>query len=93
MRVDKFLKISRILKRRTISKELALHQRIKINDRIVKPSHEVKIGDILEVQYGSRILVVGILSIQEKVKKETAMEMYEVVFEKRLSLDEEDISC
>ncbi|EFC06390.1 S4 domain protein [Bulleidia extructa W1219] len=93
MRVDKFLKISRILKRRTISKELALHQRIKINDRIVKPSHEVKIGDILEVQYGSRILGVRILSIQEKVKKETAMEMYEVVFEKRLSLDEEDISC
>ena len=93
MRVDKFLKISRILKRRTISKELALHQRIKINDRIVKPSHEVKIGDILEVQYGSRILDVRILSIQEKVKKETAMEMYEVVFEKRLSLDEEDISC
>ena len=93
MRVDKFLKISRILKRRTISKELALHQRIKINDRIVKPSHEVKIGDILEVQYGSRILGVRILSIQEKVKKETAMEMYEVVSEKRLSLDEEDISC
>lgn len=93
MRVDKFLKISRILKRRTISKELALHQRIKINDRIVKPSHEVKIGDILEVQYGSRILGVRILSIQEKVKKETAMEMYEVVFEKRLSLDGEDISC
>ena len=93
MRVDKFLKISRILKRRTISKELALHQRIKINDRIVKPSHEVKIGDILEVQYGSRILGVRILSIQENVKKETAMEMYEVVFEKRLSLDEEDISC
>ncbi|MFZ7034469.1 RNA-binding S4 domain-containing protein [Bulleidia extructa] len=93
MRVDKFLKISRILKRRTISKELALHQRIKINDRLVKPSHEVKIGDILEVQYGSRILGVRILSIQEKVKKETAMEMYEVVFEKRLSLDEEDISC
>jgi S4 domain protein len=93
MRVDKFLKISRILKRRTISKELALHQRIKINDRLVKPSHEVKMGDILEVQYGSRILGVRILSIQEKVKKETAMEMYEVVFEKRLSLDEEDISC
>ena len=93
MRVDKFLKISRILKRRTISKELAHHQRIKINDRIVKPSDEVKIGDILEVQYGSRILGVRILSIQEKVKKETAMEMYEVVFEKRLSLDEEDISC
>lgn len=93
MRVDKFLKISRILKRRTISKELALHQRIKINDRLVKPSHEVKIGDILEAQYGSRILGVRILSIQEKVKKETAMEMYEVVFEKRLSLDEEDISC
>ena len=93
MRMDKFLKISRILKRRTISKELALHQRIKINDRLVKPSHEVKIGDILEVQYGSRILGVRILSIQEKVKKETAMEMYEVVFEKRLSLDEEDISC
>ena len=93
MRVDKFLKISRILKRRTISKELALHQRIKINDRLVKPSHEVKIGDILEVQYGSRILGVRILSIQEKVKKETAMEMYEVVFEKRLSLDEEYISC
>lgn len=87
MRVDKFLKVSRILKRRTVSKELALHNRIKINDRIVKPSHEVKIGDLLEVQYGTRVIVVRILSIQETVCKNEAMDLYEVVSETRRELE------
>ncbi|MBW9212513.1 MULTISPECIES: RNA-binding S4 domain-containing protein [Terrabacteria group] len=88
MRVDKFLKISRILKRRTISKELALHERIKINDKIVKPSHEVKVGDVVEIQYGLRVLAVRVLSMQEKTRKADAAEMYEVVYEKHLNLDE-----
>jgi len=56
MRIDKFLKSSRILKRRTVSKELALNQRVEINGRSVKPSHEVNAGDIVAVTFGNRRL-------------------------------------
>ena len=65
MRIDKFLKVSRILKRRTVSKELALNQRIEINGKVVKPSHEVLVGDIVGVTFGSRKMEVRVLSIQE----------------------------
>lgn len=78
MRIDKFLKVSRILKRRTVSKELALNQRIEINGKVVKPSHEVLVGDIVGVTFGSRKMEVRVLSIQE-VKKKEASDMYEIV--------------
>ena len=54
MRIDKWLKVSRILKRRTISQELAKNERVEINGKAVKPSHEVKIGDEVSVRFGSR---------------------------------------
>ena len=65
MRIDKYLKVSRILKRRTISKELAENERIEINGRIVKPSHEVKAGDIVRITFGNRRLEVRVLSVAE----------------------------
>ena len=79
MRIDKFLKVSRILKRRTVSKELPLNQRIEINGKVVKPSHEVLVGDIVVVTFGSRKMEVRVLSIQEVKRKQEASDMYEIV--------------
>lgn len=84
MRIDKFLKVSRILKRRTVSKELALNQRIEINGRVVKPSHEVNAGDIVAVTFGNRRLEIRVLSTEEVKRKKDATDMYEVVSESRV---------
>ena len=83
MRIDKYLKVSRILKRRTVSRELALNQRIEINGRIVKPSHEVNAGDIVAITFGNRCLEIRVLSTQEVKRKEEASELYEVISESR----------
>ncbi len=63
MRLDKFLKMSRIIKRRSIANEIADNQRVKVNGKIVKPSYEVKIGDIIEIQFGDKVSKFQILSI------------------------------
>ena len=81
MRVDKYLKVSRILKRRTVSKELALNDRIEINGRTVKPSHEVHTGDLVSITFGNRKLTVKVLSTEEKKKKAEASDLYEIVKE------------
>lgn len=88
MRIDKFLKVSRILKRRTVSKELALNDRVEINGKPVKPSHEVKAGDTVAVRFGSRLLEVRVLSVQEPRKKQEASEMYEIIRESRIAQPE-----
>ncbi|MBR3311780.1 MAG: RNA-binding S4 domain-containing protein [Solobacterium sp.] len=89
MRVDKFLKVSRILKRRTVSKELALNERIEINGKIVKPSHEVKTGDIIGITYGSRHIDVRVLDVKEIRRKAEAGDLYEIVNEYRVEQKEE----
>ena len=89
MRIDKYLKVSRILKRRTISKELAEHERIEINGRIVKPAHEVKAGDIVTITFGNRRLSVRVLSTEEVKRKQDAQEMYEILEEERITLDDQ----
>ena len=81
MRIDKYLKVSRIMKRRTVANELAANQRVEINGKPVKPSHEVKVGDIVGITFGTRKIEVRILSIQEVKKKKEASEMYEIVNE------------
>lgn len=90
MRIDKYLKCSRILKRRTVSKELALNQRIEINGKVVKPSHEVNVGDIVGVTFGSRKMEVRVLSVQEVKRKVEASDMYEIVSESRIR-NEKDV--
>ena len=85
MRIDKFLKSSRILKRRTVSKELALNQRIEINGKIVKPSHEVIVG----ITFGNRKMEVRVLSVAEAKRKADAADMYEIVSETRIEKEEE----
>ncbi len=88
MRLDKYLKVSRILKRRTVSKELAANDRIKVNDKIAKPSKEVKIGDIIEITYGTRVMKIKVLDIKEVVRKNDASILYEVLEEYRIDQEE-----
>ncbi len=83
MRIDKYLKVSRILKRRTIAKQLADHDRLMINDKIAKAGSEVKIGDILTVIFGHRQLKIRVLEIKDYAKKEDSDGMYEVISETR----------
>ncbi len=79
MRVDKFLKVSRILKRRTLAQEAANGGRIKINGKTVKPAHEIKVGDILEIGFNSGTVKFLIKDIKETVKKEQTDSLYEVI--------------
>ena len=76
MRLDKYLKISRLIKRRTVANEACDAGRVLINDRPAKASAQVKAGDVLEIQFGTRSVKVEVLDVQETVKKEAAQEMY-----------------
>lgn len=88
MRLDKYLKTARILKRREAAKELALQSRIWINDRIAKPSSEVHIGDQIRIRFGYRLLEIQVLDIQKQVSKQNAQSLFEVIKEEKI--DEED---
>lgn len=79
MRIDKFLKVSRLVKRRTVAKEMAEKGRIKVNDRVVKSSYDVKLGDIIEITYGQRVVKAKVLNIRETTKKAEASELYELI--------------
>lgn len=81
MRLDKYLKVSRIFKRRTVAKDISEHERVLVNDRVAKPSTAVKEGDLIAISYGNKHLVVRVLQIQETTKKADAEKMYEVVSE------------
>lgn len=91
MRIDKYLKVARILKRRSVSKELAENDRIEINGRLAKPSSEVKVGDEIKITFGNRELGIKVLSIAEVKKKEEASDLYEIVYEKRKESIERNI--
>ena len=75
MRLDKFLKVSRLIKRRTIANEACEGGRVSINDKVAKPSTDVKIGDIIEIRFGSKSVKVEVLDIQETVRKDDAKEL------------------
>ncbi len=81
MRIDKFLKVSRILKRRTLAQEAASGGRISVGGRTVKPSYQVKIGDIIEVAFNSGTIKFRVLDIKETVKKEQVESLYEILGE------------
>ena len=76
MRLDKFLKVSRLIKRRTVANEACDAGRVLINDKPAKASAQVKAGDILEIQFGSKNVRVEVLDVQETVKKEAASELF-----------------
>ena len=81
MRIDKFLKVSRLLKRRTIANEACDGGRVKVNGRAVKPSFNVKEGDIVEIGFNSGAVKFKINAIKETVKKEDAEKLYEILAE------------
>ena len=79
MRLDKYLKVSRIIKRRTVAKEACAGGRVAINGKVAKPSTEVKEGDIIEITFAERKLKAEIINIAEHVRKEDAKEMYVII--------------
>ena len=79
MRLDKYLKVSRLLKRRTVANEACDAGRVMINGKPAKASAAVKAGDVLEIQFGTRTVRAEILNVQETVKKEAAQEMYRLL--------------
>ena len=76
MRLDKYLKVSRIIKRRTIANEACDAGRVVINDKVAKASTEVKVGDVIEIGFGTKSVRVEVLDIQDTTKKETAKELF-----------------
>ena len=81
MRIDKFLKVSRLLKRRALAQEAASSGRISVNGRIVKPSYNIKVGDIVEIAFNSGAVKIEILDVKETVKKEQAENLYRIIAE------------
>lgn len=79
MRLDKFLKVSRIIKRRTVANEACDAGRVFINDKPAKASTNVKVGDILTIQFGNKETKVEILDVQETVKKDDAKELFRYI--------------
>lgn len=84
MRLDKYLKVSRLIKRRTMAKEVAGQGRIKVNGQTAKAGTEVKIGDELEIQFGQKHLTIQVNRMDEAVKKEEAATFYTVLKEERV---------
>jgi ribosomal 50S subunit-recycling heat shock protein len=76
MRLDKYLKVSRIIKRRTVANEACDAGRVMVNGKIAKASQDVKVGDIIEVGFGNKQVKAEVLTVQETVKKEEAKEMF-----------------
>ena len=79
MRIDKFLKVSRILKRRSVSKEACDGDKVLVNGKEVKPAYKVKVGDVVAIKFGQGTLKFRILLIKDTVKKDEASTLYEVI--------------
>lgn len=79
MRLDKYLKVSRLIKRRTIANEACDNGRISVNGKVVKASYDVKVGDKIEIAMGTRTVAVEVLVVAETVKKDDAAAMYKEV--------------
>jgi len=81
MRLDKYLKVSRIIKRRTVAKEFSEHERVWVNGKTAKPAYEVKIGDKISIQIGSRKTYFEVLDIKDNVKANEAKNLYRIIEE------------
>lgn len=81
MRLDKYLKVSRIIKRRTVAKEIADNGRILVNDKVAKSSTDINLGDVITVQFGNKKLTVQVEKILDSTKKEDATLMYTIISE------------
>ncbi len=81
MRIDKFLKVSHILKRRSVSKDACDANRVFVGDKAVKPSYQLKVGDIVTLKFGSGEIKFRVLQLQQHVKKEDCCNLYEILGE------------
>ncbi len=90
MRIDKYLKVARILKRREVGKQLALNERLFINGRAAKPSSEVKIGDETRIVFGTRQILIRVADLRDSASKEQAFSMYEILEEIKEEYKAED---
>lgn len=79
MRLDKYLEVSRIIKRRTVAKEACEGGRVSINGKVAKPSTNLKEDDIIEIVFGNKVLKAKIINLAEHVRKEDAKNMYEII--------------
>lgn len=79
MRIDKYLKVSRLIKRRTVANDACDTEHISVNGRAVKASYQVKEGDVIEIAFGTRVLKVKVTDVRENANKSNAGEMYEVL--------------
>ena len=79
MRLDKYLKVSRLIKRRTVANEACDNGRISVNGRVVKASYDVKVGEMIEISMGTRTVAVEVLLVAETVRKDDAAAMYKEV--------------
>ena len=79
MRLDKYLKVSRIIKRRTVANEACDAGRVIVNDKVAKASVDIKAGDIIEISFGNKVMKVEVVNVAETSKKEEAMEMYKIL--------------
>ena len=79
MRLDKYLKVSRLIKRRTVANEACDNERVTVNGRIARASYEVKVGDVISIRFGERALTVEVVAVQDNVGKADASAMYREV--------------
>ena len=89
MRLDKYLKVSRLIKRRSVAKEVADKGRITVQDKVAKSSTEVKVGDIITIQFGNKTGTVRVDAILDSTRKEDAKEMFTILEEKQVVKTEE----
>lgn len=88
MRLDKFLKVSRLIKRRTLAKQVADQGRISIDGKVVKAASRVKVGDTLAIRFGQKIVTVQIDMLKDIVRKDEAATMYKIISEEKLEVVE-----
>lgn len=88
MRIDKWLKVTRIVKRRTVATELANSGRIKVNDRVAKPATKLEVGDIIEIHYNQGDVKVKVKELREHVLKADTAELYELLTAEDANLEE-----
>ena len=91
MRLDKFLKVSRLIKRRTVAKEVADKGRVFINDKMAKSSTDVKVGDKIAIQLGNKHVLVQVEALMDSTRKEDAKEMFTILEEKFIKEENTDL--
>lgn len=87
MRLDKFLKVSRVIKRRTVANEISSNGRVWINSKLAKPSTEVKVGDLIEIKFGSGLSRIRVLAITDNVRKADSGMLYELLEERNMETE------